>query len=839
LGKLNKGTTKTHLVPSPLFPIYNNPPSYSSKIYKIHRRLPTGSRNHKRRITKANNKKLFQLKNNTVTNLSSYKLSLTELSLLNKGLTFVPHSDRINYNELHSDLLRFERKLQLHLFFHNENSDNEEDNDYEENKHKFESNSKWWPKKLHPELTEFCRNLENVLYRIIKRNKGKSNLSRYEYAALNKLKRNKNIIIKKADKNSGIVVMNTKDYEIKVNSMLADANVYTLVEDYDKHEVKLKSDILLRKIHDFNYITDKQYKHLTCYPVKIPIFYGIPKIHKKDNPLRPIVSQINSPTYKINQYIHELLLVGESEIPHLFKDTTAFLNYIEKNKEVDENTFLVTMDVVSLYTNIPHTEAIDYICEHYNNTLNKWHNYSVGVLPVELNILKELLEVMLSNCTFEFNDNLYKQNYGTPMGAPASVRIANIYMFKFLENFLNTYNDDKPHNIGRLIDDIFFIWKFPEDKLLKLYNSLNNYHSTIKFEIHYSRTEVTFLDTVTYIEDNSIHTKLYIKPTDKKQYLHYSSCHPKHIKKAIPYSQALRYRRIIDNDHILVNELEKLKDKFLLRGYPNTEIETQLSRVHNLNRTDTLIYKTAAEKRLEFLKFTRNGPFLPLIITYKNEYINDNENLYKIFTTLWKTFIENNADLQQTFNNVTPQIVFKRDNTLANILIRAKFYSNSTNISTTTLDNTVRILAELNAESNNQFTVRPCQNATCKLCFNIKETDHFVSTVTNIQYEIINVMDCNTTNVIYLITCTKCRKQYIGETKRKLKDRFHNHRSDIKLKKHTAIAIHFNNILHSYSNITVTPIEIEIDPVVRKIRENYWIKEIQTRYPLGLNHYPL
>jgi len=71
----------------------------------------------------------------------------------------------------------------------------------------------------------------SVLYRIIKINKGKSNLSRYEYAALNKLKRNENIVIKKADKNSGIVVMNASDYEIKVNSMLTDVNVYTPVED--------------------------------------------------------------------------------------------------------------------------------------------------------------------------------------------------------------------------------------------------------------------------------------------------------------------------------------------------------------------------------------------------------------------------------------------------------------------------------------------------------------------------------------------------------------------------------------------------------------------------------
>jgi len=52
-------------------------------------------------------------------------------------------------------------------------------------------------------------------------------LSKYEKTALKNLKNNKNITIKKADKNSGIVVMNTLDYINKVDTMLSDTNVYT------------------------------------------------------------------------------------------------------------------------------------------------------------------------------------------------------------------------------------------------------------------------------------------------------------------------------------------------------------------------------------------------------------------------------------------------------------------------------------------------------------------------------------------------------------------------------------------------------------------------------------
>jgi len=78
---------------------------------------------------------------------------------------------------------------------------------------------------------------------------------------------------------------------------------------------------------------------------------------------------------------------------------------------------------------------------------------------------------------------------------------------------------------------------------------LNNNHSTIKFTSSYSSTNVPFLDvSVSLTNDGSISTDLYTKPTDKHQHLLYSSCHPLHTKKAIPFSLALRLPRICSTD---------------------------------------------------------------------------------------------------------------------------------------------------------------------------------------------------------------------------------------------------------------------------------------------------
>lgn len=775
------------------------------------------------------------IQDNIVTNLSDKELSLDEITILNKGFTFVPHNKKIVYSDLDDSVKRFERRLQLFKFFADKEDINDSDNS-DENRLKFESNPTWWPKRLDANITEFCDKLKNCLYETINENQNKfTNISLRELKALRTLKRNKDIVIKKADKNSGIVVLNKIDYEVKIMEMLNDEKVYTKIDTSNDVEIKKVADGLLKDLLDNNYLTDKQYRYLTNYTPKTPTFYGIPKIHKKNNPLRPIVSQIDGPTYRLNQLIHELLYVAESEIPHLFKDTTAFLQYIESHKNVSATTILATMDVLSLYTNIAQNEAIEVVTDFYEETLEKWKNYSTSVLPVSPYFLRKMLSTMLSNCTFEFNGKLFSQNYGTPMGAPASVRIANIYMFKLLNKFFKNYNKSKPETLGRLIDDIFFVWQFSEADLLTLYHDMNTFHSTIKFELNYSHVEVNFLDTTVYIENEQIKTKLFIKPTDKKQYLHYTSCHPKHIMKAIPYSQALRYRRIITDEKILNSELEKLKHKFIIRKYPENTVNEQIEKVKTKPRCETLIYKTVLQKRAEFKKFTRNGPFLPFILTFRPEY----NKLFELFQEYWKHFLANNETLADIFRCVTPQIVYKRGSTLANLLVRAKFVGNctptTTDVDIYTQDN-VQILAELLADNN---MVQKCNHPRCLLCRQITVTDSFKSYVTNKTFFIDTNMSCNVTKCIYVINCKVCHIQYVGQTDRKLKERINNHRSDIRLRKSTAVGIHFNTFLHNLDSFTVTPIEIVLDIEERKSKEQFWIKLLQTTYPKGLNNYPI
>ena len=80
----------------------------------------------------------------------------------------------------------------------------------------------------------------------------------------------------------------------------------------------------------------------------------------------------------------------------------------------------------------------------------------------------------------------------------------------------------------------------------------------------------------------------------------------------------------------------------------------------------------------------------------------------------------------------------------------------------------------------------------CVTCPYVRPGKTIKATATNFAVEIKTAVDCNTKNVIYNIECLKsgCRQQYIGETKKSLKERFNQHRGYVnnnKLEKATAL----------------------------------------------------
>ena len=146
--------------------------------------------------------------------------------------------------------------------------------------------------------------------------------------------------------------------------------------------------------------------------------------------------------------------------------------------------------------------------------------------------------MILTTNNFSFNDNHYLQIHGTAMGTKMVPSYTNLFL-GFEANALENA-PFQPHTWLRYIDDIFMIWTEGPGNLKMFIDYLNNIHSTIKFTSSHSSTNIPFLDvSVSFTNDSSISTDLYTKLTGKHQHLLYSSCHPLHTKKAIPFSLRL------------------------------------------------------------------------------------------------------------------------------------------------------------------------------------------------------------------------------------------------------------------------------------------------------------
>ena len=173
--------------------------------------------------------------------------------------------------------------------------------------------------------------------------------------ALRNLKQRQGIIIKPADKDSGTAVINKSWYIEECNKQLNDTKFYQKLQDDDlTTNIPLRLKKYVNKMHRDEHIDKTE----TLF------------IQSDSNPGSPIVSSKSYPTERISEVFDYHLQPFGSKIPSYVKDINDFLNKIKLN-DLHSSTLLATLDVSSLYTNIPHNEGIDACYHNLNMRPNK------------------------------------------------------------------------------------------------------------------------------------------------------------------------------------------------------------------------------------------------------------------------------------------------------------------------------------------------------------------------------------------------------------------------------------------------------------------------------------
>ena len=594
-------------------------------------------------ILKQNEKSFNQ---DIVHNLSNYNLKTDEINLLSKGLNFCPNIDSC---KLQSDKSTVTNKLittiNNRLYFHNLKKQ-----PYE--RHPFHRTSNWTaPRTENTNLADFIHNVTST--QTTDDTPTNSFTFNYTESTIHSLLNNNTIIIKKADKGGGLCILNKQDYITRIfNEHLNNKTTYRTI-DYDPTpHIRHDTITLINYLHHKNHIDDTTKRYLTPDEnPRTPIFYGLPKIHKQNFPLRPIVSAFNSPTDNLCKYITHFLQPLCEFIPSYIKDSKHFLQLIEAINTIPDNSILVTADVKSLYTNIPHDDGIESIFQHYSKWLHTLPSYAPNA-----NVITILLHFILKHSHFRFQEQHFIQNTGTSMGGRYAPPYANIFMSKIEDIIYQEWSSHIPF-WKRFIDDIFFIFTGSLNELNRLKTFMNSIHDTIKFTFTESLTSIAFLDTLIYTVDRKLMTSLYRKPTDKTLLLHFDSNHSLHTKESIIYSQALRYNMTIKENKLLQTELYNLTRTLLARRYPLHIINRNIQKSLKYSRLD-LLHKTK--------KTTRNkkqNNFLPYGIHEK-----DLKLKYKIKQHWY--ILQNDENIRKIIPN-RPTAAFKRNITLGNILVRS------------------------------------------------------------------------------------------------------------------------------------------------------------------------
>lgn len=687
---------------------------------------------------------LFQQSPFTI-NLSAFILTTDQVSLLDKGLSFIPSIKHTNLTSYHKNIDQLVRRLRLCEFFLNR----EDTYDPHAFQNRFLAPSSWCPpiSTCTEETKVTISSILQASQDIIANNlnmlgdslsvKCTSNLTANESNALRSLRTNADIIIKPADKGGSVVVMDKVLYEAEAFRQLNNSKYYKKIEQPLTEQNRLLINSLIDKLYYEKRISARQREFLVCTKTcKNRYFYLLPKVHKPRDKWphrrmpegRPIVASCGTELSNIGKFIDYFLQPLASISDYYIKDTYHFITRV-RGKTINPHWLLVTGDVSSLYTNMDHDLII--------STLKDFFRRFPDNQRPETELL-QLMELTLKGNDFAFNQTFYQQILGMAMGNPCSPSTANLFLAK-LDEKANSYTI-ATELYSRFLDDIFFLWPGTLEQFSDFERFINSVIPNINVTFNISDTSVNFLD-VTFFKHFSngvctIETRPFFKKTDTHQLVHNKSFHPRHIFKGIIKSQFIRFKRLSSFKEDYSSACGILKGVLVNRGYSKRLMRKLQGEIwHNF-------------KEKSALGNARTEQILPLVIKY------DSVGTYS--AKLWREILSKNP----LFNNIKVITAYSVHHNLGDLL--------------TGTDNRNKKIEHV----RNPGCIR-CTSTRCKACNIITETKKFNSTVTKKTFIIAHHISCTTENIVYLITCKACGLQYVGETGRMLKDRLNDHLSSL------------------------------------------------------------
>ena len=411
--------------------------------------------------------------------------------------------------------------------------------------------------------TGFLKQLQQMADEFIELSKiSYDNLTREERTALVDLSKDKSIVITKADKGNAVVIQNVEDYRRKVQLLLENDSKFKKLDSNPTSKWVKKLQKLVREYKDI--LGPDLYRKICPTGARAGVMYGLPKIHKNNVPIRPIISAVDTYNYQLARYLERSLKPIIKNQEQIIEDTFDFVNKVEK--------YIVSFDVESLFTNVPTDETIELILKKAYPRNTKWFNL------LSKDDMRSFLEICTKESHFQFNNAFYDQDDGVAMGSPLGPLFANIFMCEFERKHMVELKKLGVKRWLRYVDDIFATFANKEDAE-KVLEFINKQHPNLKFTVEDEKDQqLAFLDVMVKRNSHEYYTTLYRKPTFTGVYLNWTSLTARKYKIGLIKCLLDRISKTCTKPEDKTKEIDTLKTILAKNDYPSEVIEGEIAK---------------------------------------------------------------------------------------------------------------------------------------------------------------------------------------------------------------------------------------------------------------------
>ena len=645
------------------------------------------------------------------------------------------------------------------------------------------------------------------------------------YKKMRKICKDENLVVVPTDKTKRLIAINTDIYKRSCIQMLSDPVTYKKLEHSNGKEIANTANIIEKKwINHINLNIWDRERLTTNYRYSHPAkFRGLIKDHKATNeegiyPIRPVASVIYTPVEKLDWLLSQIFTPFLSRLAYAISNCEEFIydintynnTVLNEDNVINNSLKAFSLDVVSLYPSIPLDQCLIIMMDYfsaYRNEINQNLN------NIDIDLLHETMSFVMYNYEIGFDNDVYLQITGLPMGAHFAPIAANIFMDHIEHQALQKIPDIiKPSIYHRYMDDINVliisdvndpISMTSVETLSKSYLSIfNSINGNIKFtiEIADNNNFQPFLD-IQYTwdhESNKIRLCWYQKEMHSGNAIHWFAPQPKQQKLNFISSRVKAIIKRCNNTHDINASLLSFAKQLRYNEYPmrviNGVIKKTRSNFKNIIKTGIIFPK---------IMYGEGGDDLQMKDLVSINIDDHQKNRISIREFNKKTHVTTNKFGNELQKGITIRIPYLSDD-LNNKLKRM--------LSTYTHKLEYNMIL-INPKRTSLFSQISVKDKTIK-CMDDCVLCKALTMDSDNKKNINEKCTCLTPGIVYVLTCRQCKEEYVGSSFRTVKERMKEHDYSIrsmgktaerKLTDVSAMAEHLRNCINIRNKRSMDP----------------------------------